>query len=267
MMGKSHLMLGAAGWLAIGAPIVEATGHSLSVTEIATGTVVAAGAAMLPDLDHPHATVSHSLGPVTHVISKVFAKCLGGHRNGSHSLLFALAVTLGLAWGLHHFQGPWLAFGVCFFFSSLVLRTLTEADGIICAALSAIIGATLITLAPEQEWLFMAVGLGCLLHDLGDVLTPEGVPPLWPLTHARLSVPIIGHTGDWREHGIAALCGLAACYLLLVSVYQPLWNHSDAPVKPKPAVTKTVGHAAAKATQEVQKHAPKIKHHKGNHLF
>jgi len=225
-MGKSHLMLGAAGWLAVGAPVVDAFGHSLNVTEIATGTVVAAGAAMLPDLDHPQATVSGSLGPVTRVISKVFAKCLGGHRNGSHSLLFAFAVTAALAWALQSFEAPWLAFGVCFFFSSLVLRTLTEADGIICAALSAIIGATLITLAPNQEWLFMAVGLGCLLHDLGDVLTPQGVPPLWPLSKARMKLPVIGRTGDFREKGIAALCGVAACYLLVVSVYQPLWEAS-----------------------------------------
>ena len=220
-------MLGASGWLAAGVPALDAMGHSLSVPEIAAGTVVAAGAAMLPDLDHPQATVSHSLGKVTETISHFFAKAMGGHRNGSHSLLFAALVGAGLAWGLSNSNGPWLALGITFFFCSLVVRTLTEADGLICAALSAIIAATLITVAPNQDWLFFAVLIGCLLHDLGDILTPEGVPPLWPLSHARLSVPVIGHTGDWREKVIASACGLAACWLLAVNVYAPLWSQRD----------------------------------------
>lgn len=226
MMGKSHLMLGASGWLAAGAPALDALGQPLGVPELAAGTVVAAGAAMLPDLDHPQATVSRSLGPVTEAISRGFSTALGGHRNGSHSLLFAGVIGAGLGIGLGSSSGPWLALLICFFFSSLVIRTLTEADGLICAAVSGLLGATLVSVAPQMDWIFFAVIIGCLLHDLGDILTPEGVPPLWPLSKARLKVPVIGHTGDWREKGIAALCGLAACWLLAVNVYAPIWDRN-----------------------------------------
>lgn len=219
-------MVGAAGWLAVGAPALDAMGNKLGVAELAAGTVVTAGAAMLPDLDHPQATVSRSLGSVTQTMSKGFAKLLGGHRNGSHSLLFAGAVGALLAAGLGGSSGPWIALGICFFFSSLVVRTLTEADGLICAAISGIVGAALVTIAPTMDWLFFSVIIGCLLHDLGDVVTPEGVPPLWPLSKARLSIPIIGHTGDLREKLIAGFCGLAAVWLLATMVFVPTWKQN-----------------------------------------
>jgi hypothetical protein len=151
-------------------------------------------------------------------------------------LLFVAAVGAGLAWALAASSGPWLALGICFFFSSLALRTLTEADGAICAALSALVAATLITLAPAQDWIWLSVAAGCLLHMLGDVLTPEGVPPLWPVSGFRVSVPVIGHTGDWRETVIGAACGLAACWLLATAIFLPQWRHeaaSEATPQPK----------------------------------
>jgi membrane-bound metal-dependent hydrolase YbcI (DUF457 family) len=43
-----------------------------------------------------------------------------------------------------------------------------------------------------------AVAAGCWLHVLGDLLTPEGVPLLWPWPR-RATVPVIGRTGGWGE--------------------------------------------------------------------
>lgn len=221
-------MLGGAGFLAVGAPVLSLAGHDLSAAEIAAGTVVCAGAAMLPDLDHPHATCAQSLGPVTKVLARVTSKLFGGHRNGTHSLLFAALATVGFAVLLNISSGPWVALAICFFFSSLVVRTLTEASGAVSAAISVFLAATLITVAPDQDWIFLSIGLGCLLHDLGDILTPEGVPPLWPVSKTRVRFPIIGHTGDWREGLIAGLCGLAMCVLLATAVFLPTWKASSA---------------------------------------
>lgn len=223
MLGKGHLLLGAAGWLAVGAPAAELLGYELDAAELAAGAVVGSGAAMLPDLDHPQATVSRSLGPLTAVPAAVLGNLTGGHRQGTHSLLFAALAALACALALALTSGPWVALGICFFFASLVVCTLTEADGAVCAVLSALVAATLITVAPQQEWIWLAVGGGCLLHMLGDVLTPGGVPPLWPLSSARLSLPVIGETGDWREKLVACACGLAACWLLATAVFAPLW--------------------------------------------
>lgn len=222
MLGKNHLLVGTAGFLVAGQATSTMLGDPLSGPELICGAVVCAGAAMLPDIDHPQATVARSLGPVTGFLSRVVSKLAGGHRNGTHSLLALFLVYLGmgalLAWG----PEPWTALAVCFFFTSLALRTLTEADGFVCAALSAFIAAGLVLISPDPAWLAFAVAFGHLLHLVGDVLTPEGVPPLWPVSKVRISIPIVGHTGDWRENVIAGACGLLACFILASSVFIPM---------------------------------------------
>jgi membrane-bound metal-dependent hydrolase YbcI (DUF457 family) len=226
-------MVGTAGWLTIGVGGLELAGRGLSVPEIAAGTVVAAGASMLPDLDHPQATASRSLGPVTGVLSKALNTAAGGHRQGTHSLLFALLVGVGAAWLLANTSGPWVALAMCFFFASLALRVLTEASGLISAGLAALVAATLISFAPEADWLWLSISIGCLLHMLGDILTPEGVPPLWPVSGWRLRFPIIGHTGDWRESVIAGACGVLTLILLATTVFLPLWQNQPTTVEAK----------------------------------
>lgn len=235
-------MVGTAGWLTIGVGGLELAGTSLSIPEIAAGTVVCAGASMLPDLDHPQATAARSLGPVTGVMSKALNTVAGGHRQGSHSLLFAFLAAIGTAWLLAATSGPWAALILCFFFSSLALRVLTEASGLISGGLAALVAATLISLAPEADWLWLAIGIGCLLHMLGDILTPEGVPPLWPVSDWRLRFPIIGHTGDWREGVIAGACGILTLVLLATTVFIPLWQQD----RPEPAQAKQKTHPAKK---------------------
>ena len=240
-MGRSHLLVGAAGMVAVGAPVAAQLGLTLSGPELAAAAVVGAGASMLPDVDHPNATVAHSLGPVTHVISKVFAKVFGGHRNGTHSLMFAGAAALATHLLLAGTGGPWAALGLTFFFCSLLVRTLTDADGLVCAAVSAILACTLVAVAPGDGWLVWAVGMGCLWHMLGDIVTPEGTPPLWPVSKVRLAVPLVGHTGDWREKGIATAAGAATCWMLWVGVFAPAYVRPAAAVAApahRPVVTR-----------------------------
>ena len=178
---------------------------------------------MFTDLDTPNSTIAHSLGPVTRYMARIIGALTGGHRNGTHSLLWALLATLLTAWGLAELDDAWLKIGLCVFFISLAVRALTEVDGPICFALSAILGATAASVAPGSEWLIAAVGLGCLLHMLGDALTPEGVPALMPFSDRRFSLPVIGATGDTREKLIAGLCGLGCCWLLATTVFAPMW--------------------------------------------
>lgn len=225
--------------LAVGAPVAAWCGVTLTASDLAGCAVVGAGAAMLPDVDHPQATVARSLGPVTYALSRVVAKLSGGHRNGTHTIPFAILVALGLGWLLDATGGPWAALAICFFFSSLVVRTLTEAHGAVCAAVSAIVAATIVAVAPGEEWIPWAVGFGCLLHLLGDVVTPEGVPVLWlpGRRFPRVSVPLVGHCGDWRENAIAGLAGLACCWLMLSAVFLPVYR-SPAPAQAKPAPAK-----------------------------
>lgn len=250
-MGKSHLLLGGAGFLVVGAPVLEMVGETLGAAELAAGTVVCAGASMFPDLDHPSATCARSLGPVTTVLSKATNTLFGGHRQGTHSLLFAGGTILTTNAALAATDGPWLALALAFFFASLCMRVLTEARGAVCMALAAFIAATLITVAPSESWLGMAIGLGCLLHMLGDFLTPEGVPPFWPVSKMRVRIPVVGRTGDWREWVIGSACGLAMCYLMAVSVFLPTWERQAG----SNSASSAQGAAQKQAADDI-KHAP-----------
>lgn len=200
------MLLGTAGWLSVGAPVLEATGHSLGPKELLAGTIVCAGASVLPDLDHPQATITNSLGPVTRTISKVLCPIVGGHRNGTHSILFCALMALITSTALSATSSVWPAFLIAMFCAALMLHTLADMEGIGGVALSAIIGMLVVTLAPNPDWIWLAVTLGCILHLIGDFLTPEGVPLLWPINKTRFKMPVVGHTGDWRENGISFVC-------------------------------------------------------------
>ncbi|REF98137.1 LexA-binding, inner membrane-associated putative hydrolase [Asanoa ferruginea] len=121
MMGKSHALSGAVGWLGGCAGLVAA-GHPVGPVAVVAGAVVSSGFALLPDIDHPGSTVSRTLGPVTRLISRsvsdaagAFGKATcdhcdrrpgqGGHRLITHTVPFALAVfaiaaLAGRVWGV-----------------------------------------------------------------------------------------------------------------------------------------------------------------------
>jgi membrane-bound metal-dependent hydrolase YbcI (DUF457 family) len=226
VLGKSHLIVGAAGFLTTAQPILHLTHQpALKIPELIAGTVVCAGAAMLPDIDHPNATVAHSLGIVTAAISKVVSKLAGGHRMGTHSIPFALGLGVATTLGLHHWHSPLLALLICFFLISLCIRVLTEASGIVCAVISAAVAGVIVMAVPLQKtglaWLTVAIILGCLLHMLADMVTTEGIPLLWPLSKKKISIPVVGHTGGLREKITAGLCGALTVYVFATVVVLP----------------------------------------------
>jgi membrane-bound metal-dependent hydrolase YbcI (DUF457 family) len=223
-MGRSHLLVGAAGALAVSKPLLIATtGRTPTTGELVATTVVCAGAAMLPDIDHPQATVSRALGPVTWFLSRACARVLGGHRSGTHSILFAVVLSWALTSLIVGLSGPLLPLFLCFFFASLAVRVLTEAEGAVCAVLAAGVASALLmaTSGDSYTWLAPAIGLGWLLHIAADLLTTEGTAFLWPLSKTFFRFPIVGHTGGFRERLVAALCGFAATWLYTSTVVLP----------------------------------------------
>lgn len=251
MMGKSHLILGAAGWLTIGVPAVELlTGTPLGAAEIASGTVVSSGAAMLPDLDHPQATVSRTFGKVSQTFAKYFAKAMGGHRNGSHSAFFAAAIFFCLQYFFSHMENPvWLATGVTIFAASLLFKVLTDSSGVVGFILASIVGATILSVTANSnyDWIIYAVTVGILLHDLGDILTVEGVPLFYPFSKHRLSIPLVGRTDSWREHATSIVCAVVAVFCLYQNVYAPIWDGQ------KVSVGDGIGKALAKTGNDARK--------------
>lgn len=230
MLGYSHAMSGAVAWLAIAPAATEALGMApLNEYELIAGTIATAGAALIPDLDHPQATIAHTFGFVSKGIAKVTALLAGGHRQGTHSLLFVGGFALfsyfvGLGLNLANSTLPALIMMfllAAFAFRGLNIvppKTSSSFKGILVLVEAAALVALLHLLNQNStlswDWLWLAAGLGALVHLLGDALTPEGVPFFYPM-RSRISVPIIAHTGNIMERAIISpLLTVALIYLV-----------------------------------------------------
>ena len=88
-----------AAWCAVSAsPLVG----DLDVSGVAVGALVSAGAALLPDVDHPSASVARSLPPLTVWVARLVSAVGGGHRGITHSLVGAVlfvALVAVTPWG------------------------------------------------------------------------------------------------------------------------------------------------------------------------
>lgn len=241
MMGGHHAISGAAAWLAltgstsIGTWNLGAGVLDLSGPEVMAGTVVAAGAALLPDIDHPSATIARSAGAASKLATSAIGS-VAGHRGATHTLLAVAVFTVfgtvaaGLGWSWHapvlgQVQvGEVIVAGVLCVFA---VRALKLVSGSLLPWLIGLAAGLLTGLAaPETSiWLPVAIGLGALVHLLGDLATTDGIPfPAWPLVlkpsqrvasalwqaNGDVAVPILGDAGSAREW---ALCGLLSVYV------------------------------------------------------
>ncbi|MDA2807911.1 metal-dependent hydrolase [Nocardiopsis suaedae] len=195
MMGHSHALSGAVGWMAL-VPVLDGT-EVLGITfhmgpgEIIAGALVCAGAALVPDLDHKSATITQTYGILTKTLGAFLNWAFGGHRNGTHSLLFALlmgAIAQGTTlWSEMAAQiFVFLLVGIAFNGLGFGMDKNRTASGVINAMVTAGITLALYSAGTDYTWLGAAVALGCLLHFAGDIATHMGVPLLWPFTGYRV---------------------------------------------------------------------------------
>lgn len=197
MMGRSHALSGVAAGLAT-APLLGL--HTPLVA--APFAVVVAGYALVPDLDCHGATASRLLGPLTGALSWVLSWCSvrlyqatrghcdeggtshGGHRHMTHCLLFAL-LTAALA-ASTSLLSTWVVAGWALFGVLAAASALGDWLLAVAAAGTALPllqqTSPLALMAEMQGWIGLAVGLGCVVHQLGDAITVTGVPLLFPLS-------------------------------------------------------------------------------------
>jgi len=223
MMGTSHAVTGAAAWIAVTSTSVPAFGWMpLEGVGVVAGALVAAGAALLPDADHHSGTIAFAV-PGGSVVTSAIGAATGGHRKGTHSLLAMAAVTIaayllsfivvtpnGWPHGLQLGSAVVIAACTCFGVKALKLTRSWPKAWLTGAAAA----AAIIWFVPEQTWwLPVCIGVGYLAHLLGDALTVQGVPFLWPWMPERpgaegtwwfpragsWALPILGNAGSWRE--------------------------------------------------------------------
>ncbi len=197
--GRTHALSGAVAGTALSAAVWHA-----SRPAVAFAALVTAGAAVLPDLDHPDATVAHTFGLVTQTFAWLVGRLSGGHRHLTHSLS-GVAVFTGAAFLADTFRHSWpgrigLGLLLILLFAS-ALRALKlgghAADLLAGAAAAAMVWTGYgLTLIPY------AVAAGCLVHIAGDMCTDSGCPVLAPLSredYRLLPEPFAFTTGTRPE--------------------------------------------------------------------
>ncbi|GLY93706.1 membrane protein [Actinoplanes sp. NBRC 103695] len=212
VMGPSHALSGAAVWLAGSWALDHFGGYAQSPLAVTIGATVCAGAALLPDLDlsgkvtrnQGGATVARTFGVFSLFVAEVIEKVsLGiysitrmprdprrtnGHRTFTHTLVFAGLVGWGTT-SLAAAYGKWAVLGVLFFMAGLALRGLfdkwAERAGWLIVTLTsaavAFMAASQLDADRGYPLLGTAVGVGCVVHLIGDMITRSGVPLLWPI--------------------------------------------------------------------------------------
>jgi membrane-bound metal-dependent hydrolase YbcI (DUF457 family) len=144
-MGRSHALSGWCAGLAV-APLVGLN----SLAEVVPFAAATAGYALLPDLDHPGASASRLLGPITGLVSRAtrLSSALlyaatkgprdedtsGQHRHASHTLAAALLLG-GLTAGVGTSGGRWAVLAVAMF--GLVLAADVLGDWLLAVVLGA----------------------------------------------------------------------------------------------------------------------------------
>lgn len=248
MMGGNHAATGAAAWIAATSPfqvpLTALAGAApwlpasvplglglmdLSPAGVVTGAMVCAGAALVPDADHRHATIAQSLPPVSNAVCAGIGNISGGHRNGTHSLLgiaaFSALALVASLWTVHTadfgvvYPGAGILAVLLIAFAVKALRFIPDRMQRVPWVIALPLGAFVAVNAPEEQyWFVLAVALGAAVHILGDMLTIGGCNLLWPVKvrrpralnrvpvlkdvwkpSGRVAFPILGAAGSWRE--------------------------------------------------------------------
>lgn len=224
MLGRNHALYGLTGWVAgwpilANSSVVERLGIPDSLEVFGVSCAIAAGASVLPDLDHPDSRPSSHFGVVSRLVAKGVSTAAGGHRMATHSALFALVLaglTYSIVW-LPSTVGQWCASLACGFCCSVALALIAPSFGIRIPTTVALIAAVLAgwwtwIRFDEIKWLLPVIAAyGVTMHIACDLVTRGGVPLFWPFTKRRIALNLftVGGAGE-RVVSALGVCLLGA---------------------------------------------------------
>ncbi|MER7014107.1 metal-dependent hydrolase [Saccharopolyspora sp. NPDC000359] len=203
--GPTHAMSGLAAWAAVTALADTHALGQLSPKTWVVGATLASGAALLPDIDHPKSTVASTFGAVSRGASagisgfsgflyrltrtKRDSNREGTHRGFTHTVVFA--VLAGLITTAIVQTSESTALGILmFFFAGLAVRGImhtwsSSSDAVLIAVASLLLTVACWAWAGDQPTNAAAFGvavmIGCIAHFIGDAITEQGCPMLWPI--------------------------------------------------------------------------------------
>lgn len=248
MMGAHHAACGAAAWLALTTqfkldldalhqilPVIPENVSlgmgllDLTPAAVIAGALVTAGAALIPDADHRHATIAHSLPPLSGILCIHIGRMSGGHRQGTHSILgiasFVVIAWLAGMWTLETatmgtiYPGAGLLAVLMASFAAKALKIIPDTMRKFPWVVGLAVGAFVTFNAPQEPyWFPLTMALGVSIHILGDILTTGGCNLLWPLRikpprklrkvtlikniwrpNGNIAIPLLGNAGSIRE--------------------------------------------------------------------
>lgn len=203
--GPTHAMSGLAAWAAVTTLANTHTIGQLSPKTWVVGATLASGAALLPDIDHPKSTVASTFGGISRGFSSAISGLSGllyrttrtkrdsnregTHRGFTHTLIFAVLAGLITTAIVQSSEGT--ALGVLmFFFAGLAVRGIMHTwcprkDAILITVASLVLTIACWAWAGDQPTdaaaFGVAVMIGCVAHFLGDAVTEQGCPMMWPV--------------------------------------------------------------------------------------
>ena len=233
MLGRNHAAAAATAWIWVNhsIPVLPGTAEPLTPGQVLLSAAVVAGAGVLPDLDHPGSTPTKAFGWVSRLVSRLVA--LGGHRQITHSLMFAGFVT-ALLWSAVNTPLWWddpraarlgtVTAGVFVFAAASIGISLigpslgARVPTLVSWALG--VGAVWWTVTGENPIMTVLphiAAVGIVTHIVTDGITHAGVPLLMPLTKARFSARLIrtGGRGEAIISTLVLLSGLWGAALLI----------------------------------------------------
>ncbi|TCO65510.1 metal-dependent hydrolase [Actinocrispum wychmicini] len=203
--GPTHAMSGLLVWSAVTALATDHAIGQLSPRAWVVGAVLATGGALLPDLDHPSSTISRTFGSISQGFSSLLhgmshgvyrltrtrrdANRHGGHRGLTHTVFFAVVAAI-ITTSVVLASQKWALPVLMFVFCGLAIRgVLHKWDGRNDALVITVASIALTALclmwtdrtSANAAACGVAVGIGCVAHYLGDAITEQGCPMLWPI--------------------------------------------------------------------------------------
>jgi len=244
MRGVTHAVTAGAAYAAAGVSIWHQP-----VPLLLTGTAIAIGAGVLPDLDTARSAVALSFGKASQGLAWVVAKISGGHRKDTHTAigdgacaLLALGAIALEGWHrtlrlegftVHYSVGRvllWAYLGLLLGAGAMALHVLRRhkwwREGLALAAAAALAGTGYA--AGSVGW---AILIGTAVHAMGDELTKHGVAYLAPITQHRFHLlpqwACIETGGPVERRLIMPAASAALVLLLALSAYHaaalPSW--------------------------------------------
>lgn len=219
MLGKTHAVLGAAAAAGVGRLV------GLPPATLFATVGVAAGAALVADLDEPGSTVSTLAAPLSSALSTLTNGLAGGHRYATHSLFAVAAVTTG-TWLLGHValchttSAAIIPGAIALILAVRGLVPGTARHGHITTIALGVAGSVLVAeYVGTGTWITLAIAGGWTTHIVGDFVTPahsttnSGVALAWP-SRRRYGIAVLGCVGSAREHLAAAVLSVATITML-----------------------------------------------------